>query len=209
MTFVLLQLLLRQREYLFAHQCLNRNLNPLLARPFMTSTIATRPSFPLAQGAGDPLSGTRLGFTVAGGPAIGRVAQHSPNRRSFPAPLPRARSDLAFIQQTSDRVDTEALLCIDLKHHPHHSGLAFDHFVESRRRIALLHVPVAVRRSGKYVHSSTMGHVPFPTPAPLRDLRSFVFGNHALKLHQHLVLLLAIRGDPHVNGSWFVYRLSA
>src|SRR4051795_762302 len=102
MTFVLLQLLLRQCEHLFVYKRWHGHLDPLRARPLMVGTIAARQTFPLAPRACDSLSGPQFGFSIACRSTIGWVAQHAPNRGPFPAALPRPRCDLAFIQQTSN-----------------------------------------------------------------------------------------------------------
>src|SRR6266496_4577677 len=122
MTFILLQLLLRQRERLFAHQRRHRDLNPLSTRSLMPAHVATRQGFPLTERARDALPEPLLGFAIAGSSPIGWITQHAPNRGSFPAALARPCRHLALIQQACDGVDTESLLSIDLKHRLHHLG---------------------------------------------------------------------------------------
>src|SRR6516225_11942041 len=53
MMLVLLQLLLRQREHLFAHQRGHRDLNPLRARPLVSTHVAAWQRFPLTKGTRD------------------------------------------------------------------------------------------------------------------------------------------------------------
>jgi ketosteroid isomerase-like protein len=53
MTFILLQLLLRQREHFLAHHSGHRHFNPLRARALMACAITARQAFPLAKGARD------------------------------------------------------------------------------------------------------------------------------------------------------------
>src|SRR5215472_12792156 len=88
----------------------------------------------------------------------------------------------------SDGVDTESLLGIDLKHHPHHLGLGLDHLVVGRRGVTLSYVSVPERRARKDIDSALLRHVLFASPAPLRDLGAFVFGDHPLKLYEQLIL---------------------
>src|ERR1043165_205712 len=65
MTFVLFQLLLRQREHLFTHQRRHRDLDPLRAGTLMTTNVATRQGFPLTERARDTLPGPLFGLAIA------------------------------------------------------------------------------------------------------------------------------------------------
>ena len=188
MPFILLQLLLRQREHLFAHQRWHRDLNPFRTGPLMPTHVATRHGLPLTEGARNALPEPLLGLAVASGAAIRGVAQHAPNRGSLPAAFARACRNPALIQQTCNGVDTESLLGVDLKHHPHHLGLGLNHFIERCRSITLPHVPIAERRSRQHIDSALLRHVLFSSSASLGDLGTFVFGDHVLKLYQQLVL---------------------
>src|SRR3954451_22407257 len=108
MTFVLLQLLLRQREHLFGHQRRHRDLNPLRTGPLMTTNVATGQGFALPQCPRDTLPRSLFGLAIAGGPPIRGIAQHSPDRRSFPSTLACPGRDLPVIQLTSDSIDAES-----------------------------------------------------------------------------------------------------
>src|SRR6266508_3321281 len=108
MMLVRLQLLLCQREHLFAHQCRHRDLNPLRARPLMTTNVAARKGLSLTQRARDALPGPLFGFAIAGSPAIRGIAQHAPNGGSLPAALAGPCCNLTLIQQTCDGIDAEA-----------------------------------------------------------------------------------------------------
>src|SRR5215471_21115146 len=130
MAFVLLQLLLRQREHLFAHQSRHGYFEPFRARPFMTTPGATRQAFPLTEWACDALPRPQLGLAIAGDPSIRGIAQHAPNRGSFPAALACPSGNLALIEQSRDGIDAEPLLGINLKHHANDPGLGLDHFLE-------------------------------------------------------------------------------
>src|SRR4051794_13895190 len=98
MTFILLQLLLRQREHFLAHQSWHRDLNPLRARALMPTNVATWQGFSLPERARDALPRPLLGFAIAGGPPIRRIAQHAPNRGSFPTAVASPRRNPALIQ---------------------------------------------------------------------------------------------------------------
>jgi hypothetical protein len=62
MTFVVFQLLLRQREYLFAHQRRHRDLNPVGAGSLMPANVETRQGFPLTERARDTLPGPLVSY---------------------------------------------------------------------------------------------------------------------------------------------------
>src|SRR6266852_7589315 len=130
MTFILLQLRLRQREHLFAHQRWHRDFNPLRARALMPTNVATWQGFPLPEWARDALPRPLLGFAIASGSPIRWIAQHAPNCGSLPSAFAASCRNLTLIQQTCHGIDAEALLGIDLKHHPHHPGLSLNHLIE-------------------------------------------------------------------------------
>ena len=77
---------------------------------------------------------------------------------------------------------------MNLKHQSHDSGLGPLQSSPAFEVSLFLTATVAIRRSGKYVDSSLLRHVPFASPAPLGYLRPFIFGNHALKLQPELIL---------------------
>src|ERR1035441_5911449 len=110
MPFVLLQLLLGQREDLFADQGGNGNLDPVLARSFVIGAIAAGQSVALPQRSRDPLAWTQLGVAITAPAAVRRVAQQVPDRRPLPARRLRPGRKLAFVEHAGNRVDAEPLL---------------------------------------------------------------------------------------------------
>src|SRR5260370_625442 len=154
----------------------------------MPTNVATWQGLPLAERARDALPGPLLGFAIASGAPIGWIAQHVPNRGSFPTAVARPCPNSALIQQARNGVDTESLLGIELKHHPHHLGLGLDHLVECCRGVTLPHISIAIGCAGEHVHPALLRHVLLASPAPLADLGALVFGNHALNLYQQLIL---------------------
>jgi hypothetical protein len=95
---ILFQLLLRQRERLFAHQRWHRDLNPLRAWPLVSTNVVARLNFPLTERTRDALPGPLLGLAVARRSPIRGIAQHAPNRGPLPAALARPCCNLPFIQ---------------------------------------------------------------------------------------------------------------
>src|SRR6516165_12078765 len=98
MMLVFLQLLLRQREHLFAHQRWHRDLNPLRAWPLVSTNVAAWQGFPLTKRPRDALSGPLLGFAIARRSPIRGIAQHAPNRGPLPPALACPCCNLPFIQ---------------------------------------------------------------------------------------------------------------
>ena len=47
-----------------------------------------------------------------------------------------------------------------------------------------LYIPVAIGGATQHVHTTRFGPVPLASPAPLGDLRAFIFSNHSLELYQ-------------------------
>src|ERR1035437_5665923 len=145
MPFVLLQLLLGQREDLFADQGGNGNLGPVLARSFVLGAIPAGQSLALPQRSRDSLAWTKLGLAITCPPSVRRVAQQSPDRRSFPTRRLRPGWNLTFVEHAGNRVDAETLLRVNLIHQAYDGGFGLDDFVVCRRSVALFHIAVAVR----------------------------------------------------------------
>jgi hypothetical protein len=95
----------------------------------MTGAIAAGDAIPLTQWPRDALSFRLLGFAEARFAFVGRVAQHSPHRRSFPASFSRSCRNSSLIQQTRNRADAKPLLGVNRKHHSDHLCFAFYHLV--------------------------------------------------------------------------------
>src|SRR5208283_285785 len=107
---------------------------------------------------------------------------------SFVAASPPFRCNLSLIQLSSHGIDAELLLRIHLKYPAHHLSFRFHHLVITRRGVALLHVVVAIRGPGKYIHHSLLRLVPFSAATPFCDLGTLIFRYHPLKLHHQLIL---------------------
>src|SRR5437899_4785688 len=91
MMLVLGQLFLCQSKSLFTHQRRNGHFDPVRARPITMTVASVRGTVPLTQRPRDALSFRLFGFAEARFAFIGRVAQQSPHRRSFPASFSRSR----------------------------------------------------------------------------------------------------------------------
>jgi len=74
MPSVLLQLLLRQGESLFADQARNRNLDPILAGPLVVGAVAARQPLAFPQPSRDALPRSELGLPKPRPAPVGRIA---------------------------------------------------------------------------------------------------------------------------------------
>src|SRR6266403_4800821 len=134
MMLVSFQLFLRQGKGLFTHQRRNGHSNPLRSRTFVICAITFRYAIPLTQRPRDALPRPLFGFSVTGFALVCRIAQDAPYRGSLPSCFPCSCWNSALIQQTCNRSDIEPLFGIHLEHHANHTGLAFQHFIVSKRQ---------------------------------------------------------------------------
>src|SRR3954452_5226915 len=188
MMLVLLLLFLSQRETLFAHQSWYRHFDPILVRPLVIRAVSTRRRLSLTQWTCDSLPWPQLRLAVARSSAIRRITQQPPHGRPLPTISSGSRRNLTLIQHARDGVDAQPLLRIRLKHHPDDLSFALNDLVISSRTVALSHIPIAVGSARKHIHRSLLRTMAFPPPATLGDLRAFILGDHALELHQQLIL---------------------
>ena len=189
---VLVQQLLRPREGRLVDDRRYRDLDPLLARPFARRTVATRngaahpqrPRYALL--AGHSPDYPRL--PEAGRAAIGRVAQHLPHRRGPPAGPGLARGHALLVEPPADRLDAPARDGVVLVDVAHDARFGLDDDVRGRCIVSLPKITVAIRGAAHDADLARSRAVPFPPPRPFEDLGAFVLGDHALKLHQQLIL---------------------
>src|SRR5271165_2561333 len=126
-----------------------------------------------------------------------------PYRLSPPANLSAAGENLSLIQLSSHGIDAELLLRVHLRHPAHHLSFRFHHLVIARRGVALLHVVVAVRSPGKYIHHALLRLVPFSAATPFCDPRLWSRRGIGEKpsSHRHGRTLLPAKPDRHTYGS--------
>ena len=184
----MLQLFLGQSEGFLTHKRGNRNLDPVLAGPLMTGTVAARHAILLPQRTRDTLPRPQLGLSETCFPLIGRIPEHAPNRGTLPPRGPGPCRDLPLVQLPRNRIDAQSLDGVGIKHHAQDFGFRFDHLVVRIPAVTLLDVSIPVRCAGENIDDSLLRFVPFAAPAPFRDLGPFILGNHPLKLQQQFVL---------------------
>ncbi|HUK71593.1 MAG TPA: hypothetical protein VLW50_22970 [Streptosporangiaceae bacterium] len=84
--------------------------------------------------------------------------------------------------------DRGAVIGVTPEHLRHQGRLVSVDLVAGACVLAFADILVAERRSGQHVHRAGAGPVGLAAPVPLKDLRLLVLGEHALELHQQLVL---------------------
>src|SRR5215469_1768857 len=140
-----------------------------------------------------------MGLAEAGDSAIGRVPQHTPDHRAFPAACPTRR--YAFpVEPPRDLRDAQSLDRIHLIDAPHYAGLSFIDQIGGERLFRLVDITIAVRSAAHDAHFPRLGTVSLATPRALQDLGAFVFRNHALELNQELIFRAVAWWRLHEQG---------
>src|SRR5215471_21444046 len=85
-----------------------------------------------------------MGLAEAGDSAIGRVPQHTPDHRAFPAAGPTRRNAFA-VEPPRDLRDAHSLDRIQLIDAPHYAGLSIIDPVGGERLFRLVDITIAVR----------------------------------------------------------------
>src|SRR5262249_22218658 len=186
--FVLLQQFLRAGKDWLVDERRHRNLNPVLAGPFVIGAIARGRAASHSQRPRQPLTCRDARLPEARRAAIGRIAQHRPDRRALPTRAGLARGDAFVIEPPHDRRDAPSRHRVVLKDLPHDARLHIEDGIRRRRVIGLANVPVAVRGATQHADFARSGPMTLAASRPLEDLGPFVLGDHALELNEELVL---------------------
>src|SRR5262245_28097892 len=198
---VLLELFLGPSKCRVGDQCGHRNLNPVLARPFVVRAVASGNQTPLTKRPGDALPRSDFGFPEAGVATVRRIPQHPPHRRPFPTRRACPRRDLTLIEVARDRVDAQSLLNIGLTHQSDRLRLGVHDLVIRRGGVTLLDVPVPVGRAPEHTDRPVLRAVPLSPSRPLENLGALVFGDHALELHEQRILRRCAGRPVHEDES--------
>src|SRR5271165_4065682 len=178
----------RQSKSFVADDGRNRYLDPLVTRPLVTAALFAVDRPPRqAEGPRHLLPPSDLRLVEASRAFVRRVAQDRPHDRSLPAghPAPRGRPHLA--QQPGDRSDAQTFHRVHVVHQPH--DLRFDgvDLVASRRIAGLANVAIAIRGAAQNRDLPGLGAMAFAAAGPFEDLRTLIFGDHALELQHQLI----------------------
>src|SRR5450631_2701609 len=185
---VLMQELLRASKALLVDQSLHRDLDPLLARALVPGAVALRYAAFEPQPPGDARAGSDTRLTEAGDTAVRGVAQHGPHDRALPAGASLARRRAFCVQPAHDLADAEPVDGVHRVDPLHDTCFELVHRVRGGRLVGLAHVSVAVRRAAHDTDLARASAVALAAARSLEDLRPLVLGNHALELHEQLIL---------------------
>jgi hypothetical protein len=185
---VLLEPLLDSHESIVRNDRGNRNFDPVGTRSFVVSAVARANAPAQPERSGDALTRCGLGFPKARRPLVGRIAQHRPNRGPLPARDLLARRNTPLIEQARDRANTHISTDVALVDHSDDSGFGIDDVISGGRVLALANITIAVRCAAENVDLTLAGAMALAAAGSFKDLCPLVFGDHALELHQQLVL---------------------
>jgi len=164
-------------------------LGPLLTGPIHGLVRAWDEASPQP---GDPVQGGGFvhdhGLAEHRAASVGGVAQHAPHHRAVPAVLAGAGGHLLVGEPAGEFGDGGAVLGVAAEQLSDQCGLVFDDLVGGADSRGLTDIAVAERGAAQHVDRSGLGAVRLATPVALHDLRLLVLGEHALELHQQLVL---------------------
>ena len=159
-----------------------------MARAVTTRDAATQPQRPrhaLPPGAPRLAEARRT--------AIGRVAQHPPYGGAFPPRADLSRGHPLLIEPAGDRRNAPARVGVVLVDVADNARLGVDDDVRRKAVLTLPNVAISVGSAAQDADLTGSRTVPLATPRPFENLGAFVLGNHALKLHQQLILGRGVR----------------
>src|SRR5262245_690312 len=154
----------------------------------MVAAVARGETAAQAQSACHTLTRGQARFPEAGGANIRRVPQHGPDGRALPS-SPRAPCwHLLVVEPSRDGTNAPPRLRVMVIHLPYHTRFGLDDGIRCRCIIALAKVAVAVRRAAQHADFAGTRTVTLATARALENLRPLVLRDHALELHEQLVL---------------------
>ncbi len=153
----------------------------------MAGAVARSKPAAQSQGPRDSLALGQLRLAKACQAFVGWITQHGPDRGAFPAREAFACRYTLLIEPTHDCGDAQPLGGVPVIDLAHHGSLFFDDFVVRARLLGFSHVAISVRGATQHIHVAQTRMMAFPAPRALQDLRTLVFGDHALELHQQLI----------------------
>src|SRR5437773_6688626 len=183
---VLVEQLLGTSKAFFGHQGGHGDLDPLFAGALVACCAAGRSCTPRTLWAHNPCARRDAGLAEAGDATIGRVAQHAPHHRAFPATCSASRNAFA-VEATRDLPDAESLDGVHLIDAPYYTGLGFIDNIRGGHLVSLTDVTVSIGSAAQYAHLTGSRPVSLAATRTFQDLRSFIFGDHPLELHKKLI----------------------
>src|SRR5215469_2805142 len=183
---VLVEQLLGTGKAFFRHQGGHGDFDPLFAGALVSGCAAGCRCAPPTLWAHNPCAPGDAGLAEAGETTIGRVAQHAPNHGAFPATCSASRNTFS-VESTRDFPDAESLDGVHLIDAPYYTGLGFIDNIRGGHLISLTDVTISIGSAAHYAHFTGLRSVSFTAARTFQDLRSFIFSDHPLELHQKLI----------------------
>src|SRR5262245_62508634 len=119
---------------------------------------------------------------------VGAVAQPAPDDGPVPAVLASAGRDALAGEPSGQVRDRGAVVGVAAEQLGHQRRLMLDHLVAGAAFGGLADVVVAERGAAQHVDRTGLGAVGLAAPVPFGQLGLLILGEHALELHQQLVL---------------------
>ena len=120
--------------------------------------------------------------------AVGRIAEHPPDRRTVPARLPCRRTNPLLTQPAGESRNRLVLFDVAPKQLANHHSFSFDDVVARFGLLTLAHIAIAVGGTGEDCWGARTRSVQLATACSLDDLRTLILGDHSLELQEELVL---------------------
>ena len=111
-----------------------------------------------------------------------------PYGRALPSGSVFARRRLLRIESTRDLAKTQILNGVHLVDLFYYLRFSVKHLIKRRSVLGLTNIQIPIGRTTEYAHFAGFGAMPLTTPISLQDLRPLVLGDHALELHEQLIL---------------------
>jgi hypothetical protein len=187
--FVACELQLGCIEDILRHDRGHVDRNPLFGRLITMRAFRTTWRDALPSNRSQQLSVLgRFGLAEGSLAHVRRVLKDRPYCCAIPSRCTSARRDLLRVEVSYDLSDRFLLADERVKDAPHDLRLVKQHTVASWRVVRLLDVREAIRRATHRIDRATARAMNLAAPAALENLRALVLRDHALHLHEQLVL---------------------
>src|SRR5208337_416208 len=132
--------------------------------------------------------GHHVCFSVRCLALVRRVLENVPHGLAGPDSLSGGSRHTGLLKSTAD-FGKAAAVSADPRENLLDYPCLFGHWLKSRLAAALTdrHIPISERRPGHDVKRPTLSSMLLPSPTPLHDLGSLIFGDDALHLEQQII----------------------
>ena len=120
---------------------------------------------------------------------VRRVAQHAAQRGGVPALQSGSGGALETTEPAASFAKAYSFNADPAEYLTHYAGFVFHHLNPGRTASGVtVQVAIAIRHGAHGADRSRHGRVPTPTPTPLENAGTLVFGDHTLDLQEQVVL---------------------